>query len=339
MNTYGDIGNATAGFYSAKLLSHAVPDEVLTRFAHRPVTLPRGETKVVEFRRSKAFAAATTPLEEGVTPEGSTFSYETISVQLQQYGDYAELTDYIEDFSKDNVAFDMLERQGEQVTLTRELLLADVVMAGTNVIYGNGSARNAITKDGTFTVSKVQEAVTALRNQKARMYHKIMSGSEKYETYPVEGCFVAVGPNEMEVSYRKLASSSAPEADHFIPVSRYGTTKPINQHEIGNFRSVRYCITSEFGRLKGKGAASTDAAIYDDGTNADVGQTVVFGEEAFGAVPLRGANTASVYILNAGTARGGDPIGQRGSVGWKMYYAALILQELWMQRLETAISK
>ena len=90
MNTYGDIGNQVAGWYSRKLLSHALPVIVLENLALTK-ELPKKQTKIIEFRRSRPFAAATTPLVEGEAPESSDFGYDAVSVQMQQYGDYAEI--------------------------------------------------------------------------------------------------------------------------------------------------------------------------------------------------------------------------------------------------------
>ena len=33
-----------------------------------------------------------------------------------------------------------------------------------------------------------------------------------------------------------------------------------------------------------------------------------------------------------------DPLGQRGYVGWRSYYVAKILQDLWLSRVEVACS-
>ncbi len=135
LNTYGDIGNATAGWYSRKLLSHAMPVIILERFGlTKP--LPKKQTKVIEFRRSQPFQPKTIPLVEGVTPQGSDFGYDTISAQIQQYGDWVGITDVVQDTSKDDVLRDIVERQGEQAGETREALTWGIVRAGTNVQYG-----------------------------------------------------------------------------------------------------------------------------------------------------------------------------------------------------------
>ena len=77
-------------------------------------------------------------------------------------------------------------------------------------------------------------------------------------------------------------------------------------------------------------------APVDDGSGNDIYQIVILGQDCFGTVPLKGKNSIQNFVLNPGTARSGDPLGQRGSVGWKTWFAALITNQAWMARLETS---
>jgi N4-gp56 family major capsid protein len=43
-------------------------------------------------------------------------------------------------------------------------------------------------------------------------------------------------------------------------------------------------------------------------------------------------------IINPGIKSSADPLGQRGYVGWKSWWSAVILNELWMARLEVGAS-
>lgn len=52
---------------------------------------------------------------------------------------------------------------------------------------------------------------------------------------------------------------------------------------------------------------------------------------------LAGSNAVTPMVLNPNVPRGGDPLGQRGTVGWKASHAAVILNDAWMHRLEIAI--
>jgi N4-gp56 family major capsid protein len=57
--------------------------------------------------------------------------------------------------------------------------------------------------------------------------------------------------------------------------------------------------------------------------------------DAYGIVPLRGRDSLTPMVVNPKPAPG-DPLGQRGSVGWKAWQAAVILQDAFMVRLEVA---
>jgi N4-gp56 family major capsid protein len=55
-------------------------------------------------------------------------------------------------------------------------------------------------------------------------------------------------------------------------------------------------------------------------------------------VPLKGKKAVTPMVLNPNKPRGGDNLGQRGSVGWKTYSNTVILNDAWMARLEAAVT-
>ena len=62
---------------------------------------------------------------------------------------------------------------------------------------------------------------------------------------------------------------------------------------------------------------------------------LIFARDAFGIVPLKGKDSLTPMVVNPKAAPG-DPLGQRGTVGWKAMTTCLILQDSWMYRLEVA---
>ena len=351
MNTYGSIGNATAGWYSRKLLRHAMPVLILERYGVTK-TLPRNETKIIQFRRSKAFSPATTPLTEGVTPSGSDFGYDEVTALIQQYGDWAPITDVVKDTSKDPVLRDMSERQGEQIGETRELLMWDIVRAGTNVAYGGDVAnRGAVTKTSILNATKQRSQVTMLDQLKAKKFTAVLKGSENYETYPIEPSYVAVCHSNLNHTIRDLRGSNS--NDTFVPHSRYGQAmKMSSPREIGAFEDTRYVTSPDLPPHLAAGAdiaADDQAAWYHSaaagGTKKyDVYPILFLGRDSFGCIALRGMKDRQgkkvsglpvrPAVLQPGTPRGGDPIGQRGSIGWSMYFCCVILNDTWLRRLE-----
>ena len=59
----------------------------------------------------------------------------------------------------------------------------------------------------------------------------------------------------------------------------------------------------------------------------------MFGRDAYGIVPLKGKSAMTPMVVNPKPAAG-DPLAQRGTVGWKLWTETVILQQAWMAVLE-----
>lgn len=320
---YGDISPRVGVFAAVKMLSHAEPIIVLEKFAQsRPMPQNKGQT--IKFRRPVPFALATTPLTEGVTPTAQQMVYEDVSKTLAQYGSWAELTDVIADTHEDPVLADMSMLCGEQAAETREIINWGIVSAGTNVVYSNGAARNAV--NTVISINAIRKAVRALRAQRAKMITKILDGSVNVGTKPIEAGYIAFGHTDIAADLRGLTG--------FTPVAQYGSRKPLCEYEEGSIENIRFILSPLYAPLANAGAAKL-TMLSTGGTNADVYQTVVMGAECWGTVPLKGKESIKPMVLNPNTPRGGDPLGQKGSVAWKTWHAATILNQAWMTRIES----
>ena len=72
--------------------------------------------------------AATTPLDEGITPAGSSLSV----TDRAQYGDFITITDKLDYQSQDPVLMEAAEILGDQMGDTLDQLTRDVLTAGSN---------------------------------------------------------------------------------------------------------------------------------------------------------------------------------------------------------------
>lgn len=329
-NKYGDSGiSPRVNVYAARqMLKHAAPVNVLQLFGlAKP--FPKNNSQTMKFRQPNVFDASTTPLVEGVTPSSTRFSYTDKTAVLKQYGQVVEVTDHIEDTHEDPVLNDATVQCGENIGRTIEALTYGVVKAGTNVFYANGAARNAV--NTPVTKDKLRKVVRALKAQKAMKHTRMLDGSTNYNTKPIEAAFIAVCHTDLEADIRGLSG--------FTPVAEYGSRKPCCEHELGSIEDIRFVCSPDleaFADAGGAYAGSGTDMITTTGTSADVYPILVFGKEAYGTVALRGAGSVKPSIIPAGQISNSDPLGQVGKVGWKTYYTAVILNELWMARLEVA---
>lgn len=331
-NNYGDIGVSAGVHAEKKMLEHAEPILVLNKMGdHKP--MPKNASKVIKFRRPRTLPPATTPLAEGVRPTASDFRYDRITATVQQYGNWAPITDVVQDLHEDPVGSDMAMILGENAAETVEMVAYGEVIAGTSAIYANGTARNQV--NTTLSLGLIRKAVRFLHSNRAKKITSVLSGSVMIGTTPVEAGYVAICHTDMIASIRAIPG--------FVPTADYGSRKVICPEEVGSVEDIRFVSSPLFnpwadaGGAKGSGATE---AVSTTGTNADVYPVLVMGQHAFGHIALKGSKESGgaikPMVRNPGSPSHGDELGQNGSVAWKTYYTCKILNDLWMVRIEAS---
>lgn len=320
---YGDISPRTTARAERKFLRNVGPQIVFGMFGQtRPQ--PKNATQAVKFRRWKPFRPSAIPLVEGVTPNASQMGVEDVTATLKEYGNYTEISDFVADTHEDDVFEGAGQEMAKWAQGSQELIIFNAVKGGTNVAYANGTARTDV--NTAITLAKVRGAVRALQAQKADKITKIVAPGPDYNTTPVEAAYVAIGHTDLANDIRNLAG--------FVPVAKYSQMKPISQYEIGSVEDVRFILTADVAPWA-DGGGDKGSMVSTTGTKADVYPLIIIGQDSYAQVPLKGANSMAPIVLQP-QPRGGDPLGQRGTVGVKFTTTAVILQELWQIRLEVA---
>lgn len=327
MTTTTGVSQRTALWAVREMLKHAEPQYVLSRMG-KTIPMPKNKAEVAKFRRPVPFAASTVPLAEGVTPSAQAMAYEDVSVTMRQYGNFVTVTDWVEDVCEDPVLANATELLGEQAGSSVEQIIYNAVKGGTTVLYANGAARTDV--NTPISLNKQRAVIRTLKRNKARKITKILAAGPDYNTFPVEAAYVAVSHTDLEHDIRGLQG--------FTPVSEYANRSPISEHEIGAVEDVRYVLSADLAPFTDGGGAKAGSGttmVSTSGTSADVYPVLYFGMDAFGQVPLKGAYSLKPTVVRA-TPSDSDPLAQRSHVGYKFAFAALILNESWMARLEVA---
>jgi N4-gp56 family major capsid protein len=326
---YGDISQRTAAWAETKMLEHAEPILVLEKFADAK-PLPRNTADNIKFRRPIPYAVSTTQLVEGVTPVPKQIQYEDVSVTMGQYGDISELTDRVVDMSEDPVLADMSMLAGEQAAETKELILWGALKGGTNVAYsGTGTPVARTGVNDVITLALQRNAVRTLKQQRGKPHTKMVSASNLFATEAVAPAYIAFGHTDIEQDLRDM--------DGFTPVERYSNFQPVSDWEIGKVENVRYILTPVLEPFSGAGSGTANGMTTTNSA-VDVYPIVLCARNSYGAVVLKGANSMSPFVINPDQRSKSDPLGQRGIVSWKMYFAALILNNAWLQRIEVGVT-
>jgi N4-gp56 family major capsid protein len=345
ITSYGDISPAVAAYSVVRMLTRAMPYLHIEKFG-QTYPLPTNSTQTAKFRRYFMQGAsgsagpdnginggsgfyiplALTPLVEGVTPSGSSLTNQDYTVQLYQYGDFVTITDVIEDTHTDPVLQQATDILGEQAAVTVEALRFNVLKAGTNVFYANAVAgRTSVITP--IALADQRRVTTGLNRQNARKITTVVASNPDFNTKSVEAAYMAICHPDLESDIRNMTG--------FIPVASYGPHTSPFEGEIGSVEQVRYLTSTVFTPFADAGGtAVTNKLRYTTANTAcDVYPILYFGRDAFGLVPLKGKSSMTPMVVNPKPAHG-DPLGQRGTVGWKLWTATVILQDAFMARLE-----
>lgn len=322
------VGYAVRTFFNRGLLSVARPRTIYSRIAERfPLSKRNGDTMI--FRRYERLGIKKQPLIEGVPPTGSKLTKTDVSARIQGYGDYVTLTDLIMATMDSPILQQSTKRLAQGAAESIDSLLADVVTASTQVVYGGGVASRSLvaTTAQKIDVPAIDRAVRLLWDNDAMMYTKMVSSSVRQNTYNIRPAFWGITHPDVQFTIQDLPG--------FVSVEEYGSQGPVMEAEFGAIKNVRFLSTTlaKFfpdggGNIVGSDVKSTT------GTLADVYTTVICAEDAVGSVPLDGMSLETI-IKPIGSAGSGDPLNQIGTQAWKHYGANLILNPNWLVRIET----
>lgn len=299
MNTTATLSAENQTFYDKVLLKRMLPALVFMRFAQKK-TIQSKSGKKVNFRRFTPLAKATTPLTEGVTPEGSTLHVDEVEATLKQYGDFVEITDVLDLTGKDPVLTETCELLGEQGGATLNDVTCTEICSGTNVQYAGGVAgtENVTSK---ITEEEIKKAVRTLKRANAPT---------------INGSYIGIIDPDISYDIQNLSL--------WQDVSKYSGGKAIMDGEIGKLGGVRFIETTETHVKNGK--IHCAMIIGKDAYGA-----VDIENQAAKQKP-------HIIVKPFGSSGTEDPLNQRQTAGWKAMYTAVRLNELAMVRLEVAVS-
>ena len=327
---YSGITGTLAAKLEKQALRHAQPTLVLSVGAKK-FSMPQNDTKVLRARRAVPYAAATTALTEGTAPSATALSYVQVDIPLLQYGAFTRVTDVLVDLHTTPVLSDINMLNSEQAAKTKEALLWAILQAAVVTYWAGGTSTATVASALTYDIQS--NVVRTLNTNKAKKFTSIVTGGVAQGTFPVEASYIAFAHTDAEKDIRGLAG--------FVPVSRYGSQKPVHEMELGTVDSVRYILSADLSPVLGAGVVVGTAPnmLETDATNIDVYTTIVVGMDAYGCLNLAGKGVFTPVVVPVGTPSISDPLGQQGSVGWKMYSGEVVLNSDWIVAVEHACSK
>jgi N4-gp56 family major capsid protein len=293
-------------YYDKKLLSRLLPELVHLKFAQKK-PIPKNGGKSIKFRKFTALAHATTPLTEGVKPEGKGLNMTEINATVEQYGDFIEISDLLDLTAIDPVLDESAELLGEQAAQTLDVIARDVLLNGTSVQYANGKASRAgLAVGDNLTVDEVRKARRSLK----RANVKPVAGNDYI-------AFIEPG-----TAFDLMSDPKWEEPNKYKD-----SAKAIIDGEIGRLYGVRFIETSFAKKFEGAGTGGVD--VYG---------TLVFGKDFYGMSDVDGSGAVKNIVKPHGSAGSSDPLDQIATSGWKALFCVERLEELAAVRIEHTVS-
>ena len=298
-------------YYEKRLLDQAEPALVHDQFGDK-YPIPANGGKTIEFRKYDSLPKATTPLTEGVTPNGQALNVTTITSDLHQYGGWTPLTDQLQMTAIDNNVVQATRVLASQAGRTMDSITRDVLAGGTNVIYAP-----KVAEDGTESVVKSRANLDKTCTLTPKLFFRAAAQLGAMNADPIGDSYIAI--------IHPYAAYDLKTSKEFIEVHKYADPEAMFRGEIGKLGNIRFIETSE-------------AKIWKDATcpaGLAVFGTLVLGAHAYGVTELEGGGLEHI-VKQLGY--GDDPLNQRASVGWKGMRAAERLVEQYMIRIESVSS-
>jgi N4-gp56 family major capsid protein len=173
------VAPAVIEYYERALLENMQPEMVHNMDAQKR-TLPLNNGKTVQFRRFSPFPAITTPLAEGVTPDGQTLEETAFRAMVKGYGGYVTMTDEMQWYMLDNMHQETVKLLADQAALSLDTIARNALCTGLNVQCAGGRTnRAAITAADILTYDEIKKAVRTLKRNNVKpcgdgFYHAIV---------------------------------------------------------------------------------------------------------------------------------------------------------------------
>lgn len=288
-------------FYDKRLLQKARPRLVHLKYADRSRNIPRKHGATVKLRRYNRLVTATTPLVEGVTPNGQRLSKVDILATASQYGDFVHLTDVVDLTVEDPNLVIASEELGDQMGRTIDEIVRDILVSSASLVNAsNGDNTETPTEISTKDVEKVE---LILRGNDAETFTQMIKAGAGVGTTPVPPAWRAILHTDLLLDLKDCTG--------YLKPVEYPSQTAVDEAEVGAVSETRFVSST----LCHKTAGSPDKY-----------KTAIIARHAYAHVPLDGGQTKNI-VKGYGSGGTSDPLNQRCTSGWKTFFTARILND------------
>lgn len=295
LTTTNEVDPAVGIFYERTLLQPATPKYIYAEEAKK-FSIKRKSGNTMKMRRYARYSAATTPLTEGITPNGHKQAKVDLLATVSQYGDFATITDVVDLTVEDpNITIEV-DRQNDQMQNTNDQLTRDTIInAASSITCSNGTPTVTL-----LNKTDIDSVRITLRGNDAEYKTKAIKAGTGQATSPIRPAYIGFADVDLEDDLERVSG--------FKSYVNYAGQGGVHMAEWGATGNIRW-------------RTSTQGFVSSGNYSCPI-----IGTEAYGIIDINGGN-AKAIIKGYGSAGTGDPLNQRATVGWKMWQIARILND------------
>lgn len=265
-------------------------------------TVPMNSGKVVYFTRQTPFAAATTALTEGVNPDATAFSADTVSATLAEYGRLAKVSTLFSMTSIDAGMEEKVSTMGQNAAETIDTLIRDEAFTGATVQIAGGKAHiSALAASDGLSVVEIRKAVKTLYNNKAPKHEK--------------GLYKLVASSQGAYDLQGDTNQG-----NFVTANQYNTPDDIKRGIIGTIGGAKVYPTNN------NKTESSTTTVYSN---------FIAGKGAIAMVDVAGQGS-SVKYKKPGPNDTSNGLDMFATLGWKIpAFAVKTLNSSWLINIKT----
>lgn len=313
--TTGGSNNVAADlqtYFAEQLLAVAKPVTVFRQFA-KLQPIPANSSKTISFTQYPKFALISANLNatEGVPQaEQNLTSPTAITAVADQYGAYVKVSDIAVLTPKHPVVNELIELLGLQAGESIDQIIQGVLVAGTTVQYAGGAAsRVALAAGNVMTTTELRKAIKTLRTNAAVPFDISELGTSSKTGLGMGGSghFVCVVDSSVEADL--LADTT------FVTAAQYSQVEKLMNGEVGYWQGT-YIVRSN--NIPAVTSTTTVHTSY------------LIARGAFAVSDLQ-----ALQMITQDPGGVADPLNQYRTLGWKVAFKTVILNQNWLLRIES----
>lgn len=295
-----------AEFYQDAMLERLLPELFFMKYGEKK-NIPKNKGAVTSFRRLNSLNVSTTALTEGVTPDGVDLNITKVNATVSEYGNWTKISEFINTTGLDPLLTEAAQLMGENAGESMDIIVRDVVAAGTNVVYANGkAARNTIVAADKVAALDILRVRRTLKRNKVKPI-KLPDGTQGYLSFM-----------HPDVAMDLMQTTEWKDQNTYVD------TKNRMEGVLGKMYGIYFLETPNGVKFAGAGSAG-----------ADVFASLFIGRGAYGVPDVEGSSKPEIIVHKAGSGGIADPLNQYNTVAWKSAFTTARLNELCIIRYES----